>query len=61
MIEHLPFIVTLLITSVSATWTLRAKLSDIESTLKNHVAENEKKLGAIDAKIIKLESRRARR
>ncbi len=43
---------------VSATWVLRSKLSDVEKAIGTHVAHDEMRFAAQDARIIKMEKRR---
>ncbi len=54
--DTLALIGTLVASAVTATWVLRSKLSDVESGLKAHVAEDAQKFEALN-KVIKLRRR----
>ncbi len=46
---------------IGATWTLRSKLGDIESALREHVASDATAFAALSNRVIKLEGRTRRR
>lgn len=56
--ETVALIVSIVGTSVGATWLLRSKLSDLESALKTHVADDTAKFEGLTARVIKMERRR---
>jgi hypothetical protein len=59
MIDSTAYYVVAIIGSViGMTWALRTKLADIEVAVKGHIAEDKIEHESVNARIIKLESRR---
>lgn len=58
---NLPEVLSIIATVVGATWVLRSKLSDIETALKAHVAQDDQRHEDLKARVVKLEDYRGRR